>query len=219
DRVNGRLVAWAEAFRRRGGGAHPARSLAARSDGGTAERADAGQRPLSARGRPGRMSPLFRAASPKGLRRVRHARRRQPSRRAGGLTRRSARSEGVQDQPDPVQPDRDVRRLVAEGDRRLQGRARPRPPSRDRPTYARAGNSGRLRPARSRLGGGLTTELTIPETPEDVTPEWLTTALTDSGVLQSGRVATARWSESARTTASPASSPASSSATTVRAAL
>ena len=32
--------------------------------------------------------------------------------------------EGLQGEPDPVQPDRDVRRLVARRDRRVQGRAR-----------------------------------------------------------------------------------------------
>jgi hypothetical protein len=33
----------------------------------------------------------------------------------------------------------------------------------------------------------------IPVTPGDVTPEWLTAALTDSGVLRQGRVTEARW--------------------------
>jgi hypothetical protein len=33
----------------------------------------------------------------------------------------------------------------------------------------------------------------IPETPEDVTPEWLTAVMTDAGVLQAGRVTGAEW--------------------------
>ena len=35
--------------------------------------------------------------------------------------------------------------------------------------------------------------LPVPETPEDLTPEWLTAALTASGVLTSNRVLAARW--------------------------
>ena len=55
----------------------------------------------------------------------------------------AARPEGLQGEPDPVQPDRDLRRLVARGDRRLQERARPRPPPVDgaahpRPRHRRA---------------------------------------------------------------------------------
>ena len=33
----------------------------------------------------------------------------------------------------------------------------------------------------------------IPENAEDVTPEWLTTALADAGELSAGRVAAAAW--------------------------
>jgi hypothetical protein len=33
----------------------------------------------------------------------------------------------------------------------------------------------------------------IPETPNDVTPEWLTAVLTEAGVLQAGRVVAAQW--------------------------
>ena len=51
--------------------------------------------------------------------------------------RRAARSEGLQGEPDPVQPDRDVRRFVARGDRRVQGRARPRAPPVDGAAHPR----------------------------------------------------------------------------------
>jgi Phosphotransferase enzyme family len=37
--------------------------------------------------------------------------------------------------------------------------------------------------------------IAIPETPEDLTPEWLTAALADAGVLERGRVAAARWEQ------------------------
>ena len=85
------------AVRRRGRGADPARALAARADRRAAQRADAGQRPLPARGRARRVPPLLRAARAQGLRRVRDARRRERPRRAGARssracsTRRSSR--------------------------------------------------------------------------------------------------------------------------------
>ena len=65
------------AVRRRGRGADPARALAARRRRRAAQRADAGQRPLSARRRARRVPPLLRAPPPQGVRRVRDARRRQ----------------------------------------------------------------------------------------------------------------------------------------------
>ena len=83
--------------------------------------AHAGERPLPARGGARRVPPLLRAARAKGLRRVRDARRRQRPRRAGRRARTPARSEGLQGEPDPVQPDGSVRRLDAQGDRRVQG--------------------------------------------------------------------------------------------------
>jgi ecdysteroid kinase len=39
----------------------------------------------------------------------------------------------------------------------------------------------------------LSTELPIPETLEELTPEWLTAALTETGMLRRGHVTTARW--------------------------
>ena len=60
------------------------------------------------------------APPPQGLRRVRDARRRERPRRAGPRARGAARPAGLQGEPDPVQPDGDVRRLLAQGDRRVQ---------------------------------------------------------------------------------------------------
>ena len=59
----------------------------------------------------------------------------------------------LQGQPDPVQPDRRVRRCLAGGDRRLQGRARPSRDARDRPPDPRPGHRRRLRPARCSRAG------------------------------------------------------------------
>jgi hypothetical protein len=42
------------------------------------------------------------------------------------------------------------------------------------------------------MGRELSAELPIPDRPEDVTPEFLTAALADSGVLRHGRVTEAR---------------------------
>src|SRR5262249_57665354 len=53
----------------------------------------------------------------------------------------------VQGQPDPVQPDRPVRRLVAPRDRRVQVGARPRRAARDCAADPRARHRRRLRPA------------------------------------------------------------------------
>ena len=59
---------------------------------------------------------------------------------------------------------------------------------------ARARASSFAPPARSqRPDVQVALLLPIPETPEDVTPDWLTAALTETGVLQQGRVAATRW--------------------------
>ena len=84
DDLDRRLAAGPAPVRRRGRGADPARSVAARGDRCAAQRADARERPLPARGRPRRVPPLQRAARAEGVRRVRDARRRQRPRRAGG---------------------------------------------------------------------------------------------------------------------------------------
>ena len=60
----------------------------------------------------------------------------------------AARSADLQGQPDPVQPDRDVRRLVARRDRRVQGGAGGARPARHRPPHPRPRHRRRLRPAR-----------------------------------------------------------------------
>ena len=73
--------------------ADPPRALAARADRRAAQRADAGERPLSARGRPRRVPPLRRAARPEGVRRVRDARRRERLARARARARRAPRPE------------------------------------------------------------------------------------------------------------------------------
>ena len=88
DDLDGRLAARADAVHRRGRRADPARDLAARGDRRAAERADARQRPLSARGRARRVPPLRRAPPAQGVRRVRHARGRQRLARARAGARR-----------------------------------------------------------------------------------------------------------------------------------
>ena len=83
----------------------------------------AGQRPLSAARRRSRSAGATAARDePARLRRVRDARRRQRLARARARARRAARPRRLQGEPDPVQPDRDVRRLVA---RRGSPRSRP----------------------------------------------------------------------------------------------
>ena len=141
-------------LRRRGRGADPPGALAARGRRRAPQRADARERPLPARGRARRVPALRRAAPPQGVRRVRDARRRQRPRRAGASWRAAARPEGLQGQPDPVQPDGHVRGLVARRDRRVQVRARPRAHAGDGAPDARAATSpppagsSRSRPAR-----------------------------------------------------------------------
>ena len=56
----------------------------------------------------------------------------------------------LQGQPDPVQPDRDVRRHVAGPHRGVQGRSRPSAPPGDRAPDPRSRHRRRLRPARGR---------------------------------------------------------------------
>ena len=158
DDLDRRLAARPDALRRRGRGADPPRALAARRRAGAPLAADAGERPLPARGRPRRVPPLRRAAPPQGVRRVRDARRRERPSRAGAAARPRSSTEGVQGQPDPVQPDRRVRRLVARRDRRVQVGARSGAASRRRCASPAAATSTppaaswRQRPPPSRRG-------------------------------------------------------------------
>ena len=85
---------------------------------------------------------------PQGLRRVRDARRRQRPPRARPRTRRPARPARLQGQPDPLQPDRRLRRLLAGADRALPRDPRRAPPHRHRPPHPRPRHRRRLRPAR-----------------------------------------------------------------------
>ena len=62
----------------------------------------------------------FELRAPQGVRRVRDARRRQRLARARARARRAARPRRLQGEPDPVQPDRGVRRLVARRDREFK---------------------------------------------------------------------------------------------------
>ena len=62
--------------------------------------------------------------------------------------RADPRPEVLQGEPDPVQPDRDVRRLVARADRALQVGALPRPRPGDRAAHARARHRRGVRAAR-----------------------------------------------------------------------
>ncbi len=93
----------------------------------------------------------YRAAPPpQGLRRVRDARRGQRPARARPRARRPARPPRLQGQPDPLQPDRRLRRLLAGADRALPGDPRRAPPHRHRPPHPRPRHRRRLRPARRR---------------------------------------------------------------------
>ena len=113
DDLDRRLDARPAALRRRGRAADPARALDPRRRSAAALGADAGERPLPAARGAGGVPPLLRAPPAQGVRRVRDARRRQRLARAREGAGRAARSEGLQGEPDPVQPDRDVRRLLA----------------------------------------------------------------------------------------------------------
>ena len=99
-------------------------------------------------GRARGVPPLRRAAEPARLRRVRDARRRQRRARAGARAREAARPGRLQGEPDPVQPDGDVRRLVARPDRRVQVGARQDAACR-RQFASRAGATSRRRAASS----------------------------------------------------------------------
>ena len=93
----------------------------------------------------------YRAAPPpQGLRRVRDARRRQRPPRARPRTRRAARPPRLQGQPDPLQPDRHLRRLLAGADRGLSRDPRRAPNHRHRSPHPRPRHRRRLRPARCR---------------------------------------------------------------------
>ncbi len=76
-----------------------------------------------------------------------HARRGQRLAGAGAGAGRAARPEGLQGQPDPVQPDGDVRRLLAGRDCGVQSRSRPRTPAVDRPPHPWARHRRRVRSA------------------------------------------------------------------------
>ena len=68
---------------------------------------------------------------------------------------RAARSEDLQGQPDPLQPDGRVRRLEPQGDRLVRRRARAPAAAGDRAPHARPRHRRRLRPARgARASGG-----------------------------------------------------------------
>ena len=129
-------VGWLPGLRpvRRGGrGADPARALAPRGRPGAPERADAGERPVPARGRARTVPRALGAHEATRLRRVRDARRASTTRPAqaralAGLLGR----DGVQGEPHSLQPDRHVRRLVTGRDRRIQGASWIAPASRPR---------------------------------------------------------------------------------------
>jgi len=91
-----------------------------------------------ARRRAGGVRALLRASSAEGIRRVRDAARGQRPRRAGPRACGPARPEGLQGEPDPVQPDGDVRRLHVESDRGLQDSTRSRTIAGDGEADARA---------------------------------------------------------------------------------
>src|SRR5207244_5203833 len=75
----------------------------------------------------------------------------------GKRTGRPARSQGVQGEPDPLQPDRDVPRIDAKGDRRFQGCPRPRESAGDGAADPRPRHRRGVRPAR----GGCDVKVTI----------------------------------------------------------
>ena len=67
---------------------------------------------------------------------------------AGARARALLEPRRVQGEPDPLQPDGLLRRLVARGDRRVQGGARPGPRSRDGAAHPRSRHRRRVRAAR-----------------------------------------------------------------------
>ena len=120
DGLDRRLGAGADAVRRRGARADPAGALAPCRRPGAAERADAGQRALSPRGRARALPPPRRTDEPAGVRRVRDARGGERRSVAGARARVAARAARVQGEPHPLQPDGPLRRLVARRDRRFK---------------------------------------------------------------------------------------------------
>ena len=105
DDLDRRVDARTDPIRRRGRPADPPRDLGSRGRSGEALSAHARERPLSAHRRARRVPALRRAPAPQGVRRVRHAGRRE--RLSGGRARArgSARRAVLQGQPHPVQPD------------------------------------------------------------------------------------------------------------------
>ena len=131
------------------GPAGAAGALAARRRRRAALGADAGQRALPARRRARRLPALARGAPAPGVRGVPDARRRERPLRAGGRAGRRARAaQGVQGQPDPVQPDRRrVPRVRPGRDRRVPGRPRAARRPGHSPRHPRSRHRRRLRAA------------------------------------------------------------------------
>jgi hypothetical protein len=124
-------------------------ALAARGRRRAALGADAGQRALPAGRRARRLPALARGAPAPGVRGVPDARRRERPLRAGGRAgRRAPAAQGVQGQPDPVQPDRRrVPRLRPGRDRRVPGRPRAARRPGHSPRHPRSRHRRRLRAA------------------------------------------------------------------------
>jgi adenine C2-methylase RlmN of 23S rRNA A2503 and tRNA A37 len=110
-----------ERFVEEGHRADPPRAVAPRSRSDAAQRADAGERPVPPARRARPLPASLGADEPARVRRVRDARGRQRLARAGAGARRAPRPGGLQGQPHPLQPDGSVRRVVARGDRGVQG--------------------------------------------------------------------------------------------------
>jgi hypothetical protein len=131
------------------GPAGAAGALAARRRRRAALGADAGQRALPAGRRARRLPALVRGAPAPGVRGVPDARRRERPLRTGARAGRRPRApEGVQGQPDPVQPDRRrVPRLRPGRDRRVPGRPRAARRPGHSPRHPRSRHRRRLRAA------------------------------------------------------------------------
>ena len=147
DDLHGRLASGPDELRGRGRRADPPRPLPPCRRAGSPLAADAGERPLPAGGRPRRVPPVRREAPPQSVRRVRDARRRQRSSRASCGTGPRPRLEGVQGQPDPVQPDGCLRRIGPSDDRRVQVGPRSGGNPGDRAPHPRPRHRRGLRPA------------------------------------------------------------------------
>ncbi len=113
------------------------RPLPARPQRRPALAADARQRPLPPCRGARRMRSLPGPSPAQGLRRVRDARRGQRPARARPPARRAARPPRLQGQPDPLQPDRRLRRLPPGADRPLPRDPRRERPDRDGPPHPR----------------------------------------------------------------------------------